>query len=185
MRGRPTPKARTSGLVVERLSDEVLVYDLETHEAHCLNPSAALVWDYCDGRNSVQEITRLLRARKVEPCTEEVVWHALSQLQRFSLLEDEIEVPREALTLSRRELARRLGLAGAASLPFVLSIVAPAAASAATCGAFGEPCAENARCCSGICINGTCACLDQNSNCTLDVQCCSNRCGSAQNKCLP
>ena len=38
-----TPKARTDGLLVEEMDGETLVYDLDTHGAHCLNPAAALV----------------------------------------------------------------------------------------------------------------------------------------------
>jgi hypothetical protein len=182
---RQTPKARRSGLVIKDLSDEVLVYDLETNQAHCLNQASALVWNHCDGRRTVAEMAVLLEARAEGDFTEEVVWLALNQLERFSLLEEPLDVPRGATTLSRRELGRRLGLAGVASLPFILSIVAPVAANAATCGAVGTPCRENARCCSGICIAGTCACLGKDSPCTLDVQCCSNRCASANSKCLP
>lgn len=180
-----TPRARSNGLVIKKLADEVLVYDLDTHKAHCLNRAAALVWSYCDGRKTVAEITRLMEAQAEGPFTEDVVWLALNQLERFSLLEERLEWPGRPSVLSRRELARRLGVATALALPFIASIKAPAAIQAATCGAIGTACTTNARCCSGICISGTCACLGQNVPCTSDVQCCSNRCGSANPKCLP
>ncbi len=180
-----TPLARKQGLVVRKLADEVLVYDLKTHKAHCLNQSAALVWSHCDGRRSAGEIARVLSSRSETHFTEEVVWLALNQLERFSLLEERLEAPQAAANISRRELGRKLGLAGAASLPFILSIVAPLAATAATCGGVGTPCTTNARCCSGICISGTCACVDVQGPCTSDAQCCSTRCGSANSKCLP
>jgi hypothetical protein len=180
-----TPKARKQNLVVRKLADEVLVYDLLTHKAHCLNDAASQVWSLCDGRNSVSEIARWLSSNSDAPFTEEVVWLALNQLERFSLLEERVEPPPGTTNISRRELGRRLGLAGAASLPFILSIVAPSAATAATCGALGTPCTTNARCCTGICVGGTCACVDVQGPCTADVQCCSGRCGSANNKCLP
>jgi hypothetical protein len=179
------PKARSKGLVIKKLADEVLVYDLERDKAHCLNHASARVWNYCDGRKSVQEIARSIESEAAEPFTEEMVWLALSQLERFSLLEERIELPRGAANISRRELGKRLGLVGVASLPFILSIVAPVAATAATCGVVGSPCTTNARCCSGICVSGTCACLGKDSPCTSDAQCCSNRCASANNKCLP
>lgn len=180
-----TPRARKQNLVVKKLADEVLVYDLLTHKAHCLNEAAARVWSLCDGRRSVSEIARLLSSKSEAPFTEEVVWLALNQLERFSLLEERLELPPGTANISRRELGRRLGLAGAASLPFILSIVAPLAATAATCGEVGTPCTTNARCCSGICVGGTCACVDVQGPCTVDAQCCSGRCGSALNKCLP
>jgi hypothetical protein len=53
---RLIPCARTEGLVVQTLADEVLVYDLERHKAHCLNHAAALIWKHCDGRTSVAEM---------------------------------------------------------------------------------------------------------------------------------
>lgn len=180
-----TPKARKHNLVVKRLADEVLVYDLLTHKAHCLNEAAAQVWSFCDGRRSVCEIARLLSSRSDVPFTEEVVWLALNQLERFSLLEEHVVPPPGTTDISRRELGRKIGLAGMASLPLILSIVAPLAATAATCGAVGTPCTTNARCCTGICVGGTCACVDVQGPCTSDVQCCSGRCGSALNKCLP
>ena len=38
------PVARKSGLVVQEMPDEVLVYDLNSNKAHCLNQTAASVW---------------------------------------------------------------------------------------------------------------------------------------------
>lgn len=182
-RAASQPKARRAGLVVRELPDEVLVYDMENHKAHCLNKAAALVWALCNGKRSVREIAEQLEAKG--PFTEDVVRLALDQLGRFSLLEERFGLPLGAPQMSRRELGRKLGLTSVAALPFVLSILAPTAAAAATCGPVGSPCATNERCCSGICVGGTCACLGKDSTCTLDAQCCSNRCGSALNKCLP
>jgi hypothetical protein len=44
------PHARSEGLVIRELPEETLVYDLKRHRAHCLNPTAARVWSYCDGQ---------------------------------------------------------------------------------------------------------------------------------------
>ena len=49
------PRARQDELVVEELSDETLVYDLKRHKANCLNRTAALVWQDCDGQTSVSQ----------------------------------------------------------------------------------------------------------------------------------
>ena len=38
------PKARQEQLTVRELPDETVVYDLARHKAHCLNPTAALIW---------------------------------------------------------------------------------------------------------------------------------------------
>jgi hypothetical protein len=45
---RPAPKARKERLVVKELAQETLVYDENNHKAHCLNPTAALVWKFCE-----------------------------------------------------------------------------------------------------------------------------------------
>lgn len=179
------PRARTKGLVIEELPDELLVYDLENHKAHCLNRAAALVWKHCNGQRSAGDIARLLEAKTETDFNEDVVRLALYQLGRFSLLEERGELPQGSKFISRRELVRKLGLTTVTTLPFILSIAAPTAASAATCSAVGTSCTSNAQCCSGLCISVTCACLGKDSPCTLDAQCCSNRCGSANNKCLP
>jgi hypothetical protein len=54
------PLARTDNLVINELTDEVLVYDLQRDKAHCLNHTAASVWKQCDGRSTAAEIARRL-----------------------------------------------------------------------------------------------------------------------------
>jgi hypothetical protein len=51
MKSPQFPCARKAGLVIQDMPDEVLVYDLDTNKAHCLNKSAAFVWRSCDGKN--------------------------------------------------------------------------------------------------------------------------------------
>ena len=55
-RNQTKPLARKEGLVIQELPDEVLVYDLDRDRAHCLNQTAAFVWQRCDGRTSTVEI---------------------------------------------------------------------------------------------------------------------------------
>ena len=59
-------KARHDRLVVEAVSDELVVYDLDRGTVHLLNPVAALVWKHCDGRTTVAQLASLLHA---EECT--------------------------------------------------------------------------------------------------------------------
>ena len=54
------PIARKQGLVIQDLPDEVLVYDLDRDRAHCLNTTAAFVWQHCDGKSTVGEIAAKL-----------------------------------------------------------------------------------------------------------------------------
>ena len=45
---------------MQALPNEVLVYDLERHRAHCLNQTAALIWKHCDRQTSMVEMIRIL-----------------------------------------------------------------------------------------------------------------------------
>ena len=49
MKKRIAPKARKENLVVQESNGEVLIYDLDTNKAFCLNETSALVWQACDG----------------------------------------------------------------------------------------------------------------------------------------
>ena len=154
------PRARQEKLLVHELTDEVLVYDLKRHKAHSLNKTAALVWQRCDGKSGVTEITQLLEEKLGTSIDKDVVWLALQQLERASLLEDSKSQAVASVRVSRRQLMRRMGLAAAVSLPLVVSILAPTSAQAASCLAAGQPCTLNSQCCSGNCLgqgNGTCS----------------------------
>jgi Coenzyme PQQ synthesis protein D (PqqD) len=147
-----TPLARREGFVIQQLADEMLVYDLERHRAHCLNLTAAAIWELCDGRTSVSEMASQLRSRGDATVDVEVVRYGLRQLAKFRLLQDRLP---EGVGLSRRQLLRRAGVAAALSLPLVASILAPTAAEAATCAANGQPCVT-VPCCTGNCVGGVC-----------------------------
>lgn len=56
------PLARRDDLIVRVLADEVLLYDRRHERAHCLNRTASLVWECCDGRSSIAEIAQKLAA---------------------------------------------------------------------------------------------------------------------------
>ena len=148
------PAMRKRGLVVDDLPDEVLVYDLERHLAHCLNRSAALVWRACDGNSSSAEIAQRLSADLDAPFSEDLVLIALSQLEQLHLLEQRESVPAQFAVLSRRQMVRRLGLAAAVAVPLVTSVVAPRAVEAATCQQSGNPCVPSKLCCSPLGCNG-------------------------------
>lgn len=148
---QPAPKARTEQLVTKELGDETLVYDERSHEAHCLNRTAAFVWRHSDGRTSVRKMAGLLAKELNMPISEQVVWFALSQLEKSELLEKSFERPAHVEQISRRELMRRLGIAAAVALPLVTSIVAPTTAEAASgCLGAGSPCVSTSQCCAGL-----------------------------------
>lgn len=153
------PIARKDELVVRELSDELLVYDLKRHKAHCLNQTAAAVWKQCDGKVTVKEITKSLARELQAPIDEPLVYLALDQLSKFHLLDQPVplssrQLP-ETARMSRREMMRTIGVAAAVALPMIVSISAPTAAQAGscvngTCTAGGPPC------CNGTCQDGLC-----------------------------
>jgi len=51
------PESRQSGLVIQELGGEILIYDLREDKAFCLNATSALVWQACDGNKTVGEIS--------------------------------------------------------------------------------------------------------------------------------
>jgi hypothetical protein len=151
------PKARTEGVVVRELAEEVLVYDLDTHKAVCLNSTAAEVWRLCDGRRTADDIRRTLEKSADGPVPEEFVWLALEQLGRDRLLDARVQRPAQLVGITRREMIRRVGLTAAIAVPVIASIVAPTPADAASCLPQGAACQESAQCCSGLnCIGNTC-----------------------------
>ena len=155
MEGQAHPQAREDGLVVRELPDEILVYDLERHEAHCLNSTAGVVWKACDGRRSPAELAEKLKLQ------EDVVWLALEELWKRELLQGE-RTPDSGSEaergISRAEVLKRAGVGAAAiSLPAVVSLVAPSAAHAVTCLGSGSSCTVTSQCCQNLtCISGTC-----------------------------
>jgi hypothetical protein len=149
------PLARTDQLVVQELPDEVLVYDLERHKAHCLNKTSALVWKRCDGRTTVAEMTRRLGRELDAPVDDDVVWLALGQLRKFHLLE-EGSGSVGLFKVSRRDLVRKY-LPAALAVPLILSMPAPTPAQAASkCAGPCEPCGDGISCCGDLSCDGIC-----------------------------
>lgn len=148
---RLLPRARRQNLIVRQVAGETLVYDESCHKAHCLNNAASLVWECCDGRTSPAAAARRLQERVDAAMDERAVSLAVRQLEKAHLLEAG-PVAREGTTrLSRREVARKLGIA-ALALPLVSSILAPTAAQAATCVPCGQSCNIITDTCCAPCI---------------------------------
>lgn len=156
------PEARREGLVVRELPDETLVYDLERDRAHCLNRAAALVWRHSDGQTPVARLAELVGRETGLPAHPAVVWLGLERLASTHLLLTSPGPPASPGRYTRRDVLRRLGLAGglALLLPAVHSIVAPAAAQAASgvtsTACFQNPAANEGKCCVNSSPNRTC-----------------------------
>jgi hypothetical protein len=167
-KAKTKPRRRKQGLAVQNLADEVLVYDLERHRAHCLNRTAALVWRHCNGKTNVSDMARILKEKFDVPADLELVRYALDRLGRAHLLEGRVAPAK----YSRRDFMHRLkkiGLAASVMLPVVSTIVSPTPAHAMSCvpsmqcsaagdctpchnGNPGQHCGQK-RCCNGNCID--------------------------------
>ncbi|MCC7306140.1 MAG: PqqD family protein [Acidobacteria bacterium] len=134
------PVARKTGLVVQDVPEEVLVYDTDTNKAHCLNKTAAMIWRSCDGTRSVAEIAKHVGSLAGEAVTDDFVWLAIDQLNESDLLEKQVAADFKGL--SRRDVIKRIGLGSMIALPVIASLVAPPTArAAASCN-----CNNNAEC---------------------------------------
>ena len=129
--GRQVALARQKDIVVQELPDELMLYDLKRHKAHCLNTTAALIWNHCNGQTTVSEMAALLEQEVGSPVDEEVVLYALDKLGKANLLEEALDLP-PANGLSRRRMMKRLGVGAMAALPVVMSLVSPIAAQTMT-----------------------------------------------------
>ena len=160
---RDFPIARTNELIIEEAADEVLVYDLNTDKAHCLNRMSALIWKSCDGEKTEGDIAAILEQEFETPMPTQVVKLGLEELAGYGLLQDEVS-PTPMPQVSRRRLIQQLGLTAAIALPLVMSISVPAAAGAgsttdpciANPRAEGCPCQSDADCDSDNCNAGIC-----------------------------
>jgi hypothetical protein len=152
------PKARHQGLVVQEMPDEVLVYDLDSNKAHCLNSSAATIWKACDGTRSVTDIITEIERSGEGRVSEDFVWLALEQMQENDLLETQLT--KRFSGQSRRQVLKTIGLASVVAVPVIASLVAPKSALAAvscTC----NPANGNIDClapgnCNPTCTAGHC-----------------------------
>jgi len=173
------PAARRDELVIQEPENEVLIYDLRSNKASCLNSTAAMVWNQCDGTKSIAEISGAVSAQAKTEVSTEIVELALSQLSKNRLLEMDYNAGSDRL--SRRELIKKIGLSSAVVLPVVVSLVAPTAAHANSSCIAGGLCT-----CDGafppmagqVCPTSV-PCADMNCRCTWDNN------GNSMGTCFP
>ncbi len=147
MSGTPKPLARTN-VTVKALADELLVYDLDSHQAACLNQTASLVWKYCDGTRDVSAITQAVGTELGKPVESGVVWYALKQLGDKELLQTRVTPPVELGRLTRRDFFKSAAIISAGvAIPVIVSLSAPKAADAASCLGSGSVCTSPTQCC--------------------------------------
>ncbi len=85
---KDNPKSRIENIVVQEFAKEILIYDLKTNKAFCLNETSAMIYQLCDGKRSVAEISQILTKKLNQPMTEDLIWLALDNFKKDNLLEE-------------------------------------------------------------------------------------------------
>jgi hypothetical protein len=158
------PKSRKDNLVVQELEGEVLIYDLQKNKAFCLNQTSALVWQACDGSRTIADISDTVGKQLESQVNEDVIWLALDQLSKESLVEKQSQLKDKFNGLSRREVIRKVGFASLVALPVIASLTAPVSAQTGTCvpggtctctgpnGGQGNICTPSSSTCNAGCV---------------------------------
>jgi hypothetical protein len=144
------PRAiKGKGLLIEEVGREVVVYNLEGYRVHCLNEQAVQIWKLCGGTRTLKQIAVEVDIALDPTSREIVVGSAIAQFESLGLIEPFAGAP---ALISRRDMARRIGVGAAvAAVPIITSMMAPLAHAAATCVPKGGPCTLNTQCCSVDC----------------------------------
>lgn len=147
------PSARNKNIIVQTLGKEVLIYDLNSHQAYNLNETLSLVYHACDGETTFDQ----LRSKSKLP--DDIVFLALDELQQAKLLEENEQYKSPYTGLTRREIIRRIGFASVIALPIISTLVAPLAVNAQSRCPSISPCNGNPS------IPRGCPCTLNCSNC--------------------
>ena len=135
------PVARKENILITEVDNEMMIYDRARNACHCLNPIATKVYEYADGRNTIDDIAAFIKEELV--LAEDIdirglVWLALEELEKCNLIKEYRAEPLPDLPeISRRKvLGKTAKLAGAAGIgvlfPMVKSVIAPKPAMAAS-----------------------------------------------------
>ncbi len=130
---------RKNDIVIQKIDDELLIYDLISNKAFCLNYSAAVIWEGCDGKSSIAAITRNAGKKLNTTLPQEFVTFALTQMVENGLIDLGSGDPVLFDRMSRRNLVRKLGLASAVAIPLIASIVAPQTINAQSSACISVP----------------------------------------------
>lgn len=120
MRVRPV---RISTTHVERIGEELCIYDWSRHVVHTLNEIAGSVWLQCDGRTTFAELSARLDPDLTDGARDALLSLTLRELDAAHLLVPVAAEESAPFAASRRDVLKRVG--AAAILPVITSIVAP------------------------------------------------------------
>jgi hypothetical protein len=129
------PKARKSGVIVQEVGSDTLVYDEVKDTAHSLGSVAGYVFKHADGSLPVSALATGMQETLDMPAEPQLVEAALWELERADLLEPTDSTMPARRDISRREALQRFG--AALSAVAITSIVAPTPAMARSYGDIG------------------------------------------------
>jgi hypothetical protein len=157
------PIARNKNIVVQNAGDETLIYDLVSDKAFCLNSTLTKVYLACDGKTTFDEF------KTRHHFTDDLIFFSLDELKRENFIEIDDQYQSPLAKLTRREIAKRIGLSTLIALPTIASVVAPEAINAASLPLPLTPCGPaNSNCpfvdYSQGCCNSGLRCVSDNPN---------------------
>ena len=125
-----TNPKQSKTLHIETLGEELSVYDWKRLQMHSLNPTAASVFELCDGVTSPEKMAAKLDAPK------ELIWQSLAELEKANLLQVEAEKAFWQKDISRRQFLKAGSAVAAAA---IVSIMLPSPAAAQSAPATATP----------------------------------------------
>ena len=147
------PAARNKNIIAQALGKEILIYDLNSHQAFNLNETSTIVYQACDGETTFDQL------RLNSKLSDDIIFLALDDLQKAQLLEEKDQYKSPYIGVNRREIIRRIGFASVIALPTIATLVAPLAVNALSRCPSISPCNGNPS------IPRGCPCTLNCSNC--------------------
>ena len=126
------PSVQISTTHVERIGEELCIYDWSRHVVHTLNAIAGSVWWQCDGRTTLAELSARLDPNLTDAARDALLRLTLRELDDAHLLVAQAAAGSAPFAASRRDVLKRAG--AAAILPVITSIVAPTPLDAQSAG---------------------------------------------------
>jgi hypothetical protein len=83
----PLKKAK---IVLKDIGDEAVLYNSETKAIHILNKTSAMIWEYCDGKHSVEMIEKQIRNKFQISSSQDVkndIRQTINQFNKLGLIE--------------------------------------------------------------------------------------------------
>lgn len=159
----PLPRVRP-GLLRHELDGQVLIYDAREDRVHLLDTTTGHVFELLEqgGRSRAGIVSELATRMNILE-GEGLLELSLEELRKADLLDGNMAPVAPLSEMSRRELLRKVGMAGAAALliPAIATLTASPAYAQASCSAATHSCVVGiVDCCAGL----TCGNIDPNTD---------------------